>query len=71
MHWDRKKNGLTKNSFGFTMLYLAASQIFTKFDLELHDTIRERDIDVKRDYFFGEPSYGSKGIQVKVVGLRA
>jgi hypothetical protein len=48
-------------------LYLILATIFRRFDLELHDTVRERDIDIARDSFLGEPSLGSKGLRVKLV----
>jgi len=53
------------------MLYLAAARIFTEFDLELYDTVKARDVDTHREYFFGEPAPGSKGIRFRVMGIRA
>ena len=49
-------------------LYIVLATIFRRFDLELHDTVRERDIDVVRDSFLGEPSFESKGVRVKFAG---
>lgn len=51
-------------------LYLISATIFRRFDLELYDTLRERDIDIARDSFLGEPSLGSKGVRVKLVGTQ-
>lgn len=41
--------------------------LFRRFDLELYDTIRERDIDMKSDFFIGEPSLESLGVRVRAV----
>lgn len=42
--------------------------LFRRFELELFDTIRERDVDLKRDCFLAECMPGSLGVRVKVVG---
>jgi hypothetical protein len=47
-------------------LYLILATVFRRLDLELHDTVRERDIDVARDNFLGEPSLESKGVRVRL-----
>jgi len=47
-------------------LYLILGSRFRRFDLELHDTIKERDIDIIRDCFIGEPSRDSPGVRVMV-----
>lgn len=46
-------------------LYLVVATVFRRFDMELYDTIRERDIDVVRDCFIGEVSPESRGVWVK------
>lgn len=33
--------------------------------MELHDTIRERDVDITRDCFIGETSQETKGVRIK------
>jgi hypothetical protein len=38
-----------------------------RFDLELFETYRERDVDYIRDCFIGEPDPASQGIRVKVI----
>ena len=40
--------------------------VFRRLDLELHDTIRERDVDGVRDCFGVEPSLESLGVRVKL-----
>lgn len=47
-------------------IYIVLATIFRRFDLELHDTFRERDIEVVRDSFLGEPSLAAKGVRVKL-----
>lgn len=50
-------------------MYIAIAKILGEFDLELHDGVRERDVDTHRDCFLGEPRDDAKGVRVKVVGL--
>jgi hypothetical protein len=47
-------------------LYIVLATVFRWLDLVLYDTIRERDIDVARDTFLGEPSLESKGVRVRL-----
>jgi hypothetical protein len=44
--------------------------VLRRFELEMFDTIRERDIDSVRDYFVGLPTPGSKGLRVHVLRER-
>ncbi|KAI3333842.1 cytochrome P450 [Ustulina deusta] len=46
-------------------LYIAIATIFRRREFELHDTVRERDVDFSRDFFVGETSASSKGVRVK------
>ena len=46
-------------------LYITIACVFSRFDLQLHDTIRARDIDSVRDCFVGEVSPESRGVRVK------
>ena len=48
-------------------MYLALAVLFRRFNCELYDTIRERDIDLSRDYFVGETKKESQGVRVKIV----
>lgn len=54
---------------------LTLAAIFLKYDvyegqagptLELHDTLRERDIDADSDYIIPIPKKGSKGLRVRI-----
>lgn len=39
--------------------------VFRRFDLDVYEVIRERDIDFSRDCFIGQPSTKSKGVRVQ------
>lgn len=47
-------------------LYLILGTLFAKFDFELFETTKERDIDVARDCFIGEPCRQSQGVRMKI-----
>jgi hypothetical protein len=53
-------------SLALAELYIATACLFRRFDLELYDTTRERDIEIVRDCFIGEVSPRSKGVRVKL-----
>ncbi|KAI0536933.1 cytochrome P450 [Xylaria digitata] len=46
-------------------LCIALATLFRHREFELHDTVRERDVDFTRDFFVGETSAASKGVRVK------
>ena len=52
-------------SLALAEIYLVIATVFRRFNIELHDTTRERDIDVSRDCFIAEVSPESRGIWVK------
>ena len=52
-------------SFAIAELYLVIACLFHRFDLQLYDTIRQRDIDAVRDCFIGEASTAILGVRVK------
>lgn len=45
-------------------LYIVIACLFRRFNLDLYDTTRVRDIDVVRDCFIGESSPQSVGVRV-------
>lgn len=47
-------------------LYLASACVFRRFDFELVDMVRKRDVDAVRDCHVGFPSKESKGIRVRI-----
>lgn len=51
-------------------LYLAIAMLIRRYDFELYNTIRKRDVDFHKDAFVGEFHPQSQGIRVKVVGVR-
>ena len=49
-------------------VYLTLATVFRRFSLELIDCIRERDIEVTRDFVSTATGPKSKGTIVKVIG---
>ena len=47
-------------------MYLAIATIILRFDFELYDVVKERDIDYAADCFLGEVRADSPGVRVKV-----
>ena len=48
-------------------MYHEIARLIRRFDLELHDVVKERDIDHHRDCFLGEPRDDTQGVRVRVV----
>ncbi|KAB5558628.1 cytochrome P450, partial [Coniochaeta sp. 2T2.1] len=63
-----------RSSFGqnlaYTELYLASAYVFRRFEMRLHDVVRERDVDSVRDAFIGLPSPQSKGVRLEILAKR-
>jgi hypothetical protein len=57
-------------SLAYAELYLVSAHIIRRFDMRLHDVIRDRDVDTVRDAFIGLPSMESKGVRVQIVHKR-
>ena len=55
-------------SLAYANIYHVLSALFRRFNLELVDTVRERDVDMARDHLVGKPAKESKGIRVRIVG---
>ncbi|RFU72711.1 cytochrome p450 [Trichoderma arundinaceum] len=53
--------------FANAEMYITIATLFLRFDLELFETYRGRDIDYVRDCFLAEASLQSQGIRVKVI----
>ena len=53
-------------SLAYANIYHTLTTLFMRFDLELVDTLRERDIDMVRDHFVAKPKRGSHGVIVRV-----
>jgi len=58
-------------NLAYAEMHLAVANIFRKFELELYDVVRERDVDVLHDFFNPSPDLESVGVMAKVVGLVA
>jgi cytochrome P450 len=56
--------------FAYTELYLVIATLLRRYNFQLYDTQRERDIDSVRDCFVGEPYPHSLGIRVEVLSKR-
>ncbi|OTA98450.1 hypothetical protein M426DRAFT_258921 [Hypoxylon sp. CI-4A] len=56
---------------GYAEIYIALACILRRRKLVLYDTVRERDIDIMRDCFVGEPSRSSKGVRIKYEAVSA
>ena len=55
------------HSLAMAELHLTIATLFRRFELELFDTYRERDIDNVRDFFLGEPHPDTRGVRVRVL----
>ncbi len=51
-------------------MYLILANVFRRFDFDVSEVVRERDVDVAKDVIMGVPSPGPKGIIVKVLALQ-
>jgi hypothetical protein len=58
------------SSLSYAELYLGLAAVLRRFELELYDTVRERDVDTVRDCFVGMPTPEAKGVRVRVLGKR-
>ncbi|KAI0159688.1 putative flavonoid 3-hydroxylase [Xylariaceae sp. FL1272] len=54
-------------NLGYAELYIVLASLFRRRSMALHDTIKERDVDIVRDCFIGEVSLQTKGVKVKYV----
>lgn len=65
--FSRGTRGCLGVNLAWAEMYLTLASIFRRFDFDLSEVVRERDIDCSRDCIFGVPSFDSKGIIVKVL----
>ena len=52
--------------FALAQLYTLTATIFRRYEFELYDTIRSRDVDHSWSHLIGEPSKGSMGVRFRV-----
>jgi cytochrome P450 len=57
-------------NFATTMMLLTLASVFRRFELELVDTIYERDVKIVRDCFIGEVDPKTKGVKIRVLKER-
>ena len=55
-------------NLAYAELYLVLASIFRKFELELFDVVKERDVDILHDFFNPSEALDSAGLRAKVVG---
>lgn len=57
-------------NLAYAELYLTFAHVFRRFEMELFEMKRERDIDMKYDFFVPSPSKESLGLRVLITGLK-
>ncbi|KIW19962.1 hypothetical protein PV08_00537 [Exophiala spinifera] len=70
MPFHRGSRNCLGMNLAYAEIYLGTAAMVRRFNLELYDTVRERDVDTVRDCFVGMAVPGSKGVQLRVVGKR-
>jgi cytochrome P450 len=58
-------------NLAYAEIYHASAALIRRFDMQLYETLRERDVDVCRDCFVGLPRQDTLGVRVKIVGKRS
>jgi cytochrome P450 len=62
----------SRNCLGMNLatseLYTGLAMIWRRFDMEIYDTVEERDVLTTHDCFLGMPDLGSEGVKVRLVG---
>ncbi|KAI1484476.1 putative flavonoid 3-hydroxylase [Biscogniauxia mediterranea] len=58
-------------NLAMAQLHIALALVFRRDDLQLFDTVRERDIDIVRDCFSGEVSKETKGVRITYAQSKA
>ena len=48
-------------------MYHCIAALIVRFDMEIVDTLRSRDVDLVRDHFVAKPVRGSKSVRVRIV----
>ena len=58
-------------NLAYANLYHILAAVVRRFDFEITDTVRARDVDMNRDHFVSVIARGSEGVRVRVVGDEA
>lgn len=53
-------------NFAQAEILICTAVLFRRFRFDVSETVRERDLDVRRDCFLGQPGWGSRGLRVRV-----
>ena len=53
-------------SLAYAEMYISLAMLFRRFDLQLYEMYRARDIDLVRDCFVGETQKESPGVRVRL-----
>jgi hypothetical protein len=66
-HTDQHKHTLTyRSSLAYAELYMALAYVFWRFEMEVYETVEERDVETTSDCFIGMTDLSSVGIRVWV-----
>jgi cytochrome P450 len=65
--FSRGTRGCLGINLAWAEMYLVLASIFRRYDFDLSEVVRERDIDIVRDCITGAPALDSKGIIVRVL----
>ncbi len=57
---------LRVSSLAKAELYLTLATVFRRYDMELYDAVRERDIDIVSDGFLPQPSTDARPLRVLI-----
>ena len=58
-------------NLAYANLFHILAAVVRRFDFEITDTVRARDVDMNRDHFVSVIARGSEGVRVRVVGDEA
>ncbi|PGH14041.1 hypothetical protein AJ79_03311 [Helicocarpus griseus UAMH5409] len=62
--------GCLGSNLAYAQIYLASAVMLRRFNFELYDVVKERDIDVVRDCFVGMARPDTRGVRFKVLSKR-
>lgn len=65
--FTRGTRGCLGVNLAWATMYLTLASVCRRFDFDVSQVVRERDIDCSRDCIFAAPSFESKGVIVKVL----
>jgi hypothetical protein len=70
MRSEMVKLTIAASSLANAEIYLASAFLLRRFNFELYDVVKERDVDVVRDCFVGLTRPDTKGVRFKVLNKR-